>query len=231
MSSTVEKVRRLIALAASDSPEEARTAAFQACRLIREHEMVVTGKHAAPFPDPPIARGERHPGESDFNWARRSRVDWGAPSSPFEDIYEAFRRYGIPHDMPFTGENRTRHHYPPPPPPSQPGPPPEAPFVCVFCGGAIDPMSQHMWNRPLGKRFHMRCSEKPRSSEPRPRPSETRTKYCTDTTTSHECWSCAGVIPMGEIHLVVMEEGKKSIRVHVTPDCIPPGVEQPSASF
>ena len=43
-SGPLAKARQLIALAASDSKEEARTAAFQACRLIREHGFEVVEK-------------------------------------------------------------------------------------------------------------------------------------------------------------------------------------------
>ena len=38
---TIEKVRKLIALSGSDNQTEARNAAYQACKLIREHELLV----------------------------------------------------------------------------------------------------------------------------------------------------------------------------------------------
>lgn len=41
VSDHVDKVQKLIALSTSDSPEEARTAAHQACKLIIEHKLVV----------------------------------------------------------------------------------------------------------------------------------------------------------------------------------------------
>lgn len=44
MSSLLEKVTRLIALAASPVEEEARTSAVKACRLILEHGLVVSEK-------------------------------------------------------------------------------------------------------------------------------------------------------------------------------------------
>lgn len=57
----LDRVKKLIALASSPNLEEARTAAFQACKLIREHELVVVRKEATrtldvpsviPKPDP-----------------------------------------------------------------------------------------------------------------------------------------------------------------------------------
>jgi len=43
-STTVARVNNLIALSASDSPQEARTAALKACQLIREHGLEVQPK-------------------------------------------------------------------------------------------------------------------------------------------------------------------------------------------
>jgi hypothetical protein len=42
-------VHKLISLSSSPSPEEARTAALAACRLIREHKLEVSLPKAAPF--------------------------------------------------------------------------------------------------------------------------------------------------------------------------------------
>jgi hypothetical protein len=42
MTSVLERVRKLIALAASPNVEEARSAAFLACSLIREHSMALS---------------------------------------------------------------------------------------------------------------------------------------------------------------------------------------------
>jgi hypothetical protein len=51
----LERVRKLVALAASSSEEEARTSALIACRLILEHGFVVGEKPvwAPKFPAPP----------------------------------------------------------------------------------------------------------------------------------------------------------------------------------
>jgi hypothetical protein len=38
----VDKVRKLVALTASDREEEARTAAYLACKLIRQHSLVIS---------------------------------------------------------------------------------------------------------------------------------------------------------------------------------------------
>lgn len=50
-----DRVTKLIALAGSSNLNEARTAAYQACKLIREHKLVVTEagapKHVSMFPD------------------------------------------------------------------------------------------------------------------------------------------------------------------------------------
>lgn len=45
MSTVVERVEKLIALAASPHLEEARSAAFKAAELIREHKLVVRDAH------------------------------------------------------------------------------------------------------------------------------------------------------------------------------------------
>lgn len=68
MSPIVERVRKLIALASSSNENEGRTAAFLACRLIREHGLsVVDGVsdtrrvRASPSPPPPRQRVTRGP--------------------------------------------------------------------------------------------------------------------------------------------------------------------------
>ena len=48
MADVVERVRALIARTSSPHEEEARTAAVIACRLIREHQLEVTPRGAAP---------------------------------------------------------------------------------------------------------------------------------------------------------------------------------------
>lgn len=53
MSPLLDRVRKLIALTTSSSQEEARTAAFEAARLIRTHGLVITDKEPAPPPKPP----------------------------------------------------------------------------------------------------------------------------------------------------------------------------------
>ena len=66
MTDYVERVKKLIALAASDNPEEARNAAHLACRLIREHKMQVIGARDVPrsrvhFEPDPGAHAHRSP--------------------------------------------------------------------------------------------------------------------------------------------------------------------------
>lgn len=48
MADVVERVRALIARASSPHEEEARTSAVIACRLIREHQLEVVTRSAAP---------------------------------------------------------------------------------------------------------------------------------------------------------------------------------------
>jgi len=57
-----QKVTRLIALSASDHPEEARTSAYLACKMIREKGLIVVAElplQAAPAPPPSACREER----------------------------------------------------------------------------------------------------------------------------------------------------------------------------
>lgn len=51
----IDKAKKLIALSASSSSEEARTAAYQACKLIRENKLAL----GPPLPEP--ARGMKIP--------------------------------------------------------------------------------------------------------------------------------------------------------------------------
>ena len=50
---TIEKVRRLIALTTSNHAEEARTSAFLACKIIREHGLHVVSDLPRVVPTPP----------------------------------------------------------------------------------------------------------------------------------------------------------------------------------
>ena len=50
--SALDRVKRLIALTTSDNPNEARNAAQQACRIIREQGLEVVDPKAAPPPPP-----------------------------------------------------------------------------------------------------------------------------------------------------------------------------------
>ena len=65
-----EKVRKLVAMTASPHLEEARTSAFLACRLMREHGLQVTAHRPAAQPMP--AQPHRTPGET--SGFRRFRV-------------------------------------------------------------------------------------------------------------------------------------------------------------
>jgi hypothetical protein len=66
-----EKVRKLVAMSASPHLEEARTSAFLACRLIREHGLQIATHRPSPA-KPPAATGvEQGQGPAGF---RRIRV-------------------------------------------------------------------------------------------------------------------------------------------------------------
>lgn len=71
MSDLLDKVRKLIALSASPVEEEARSAAYLACRLIREQHLEVR----SPFAD---ATG----------WKHAENVTWGARKPPPERTYK-----------------------------------------------------------------------------------------------------------------------------------------------
>jgi hypothetical protein len=65
------KVEKLVAMSASPHLEEARTSAFLACRLIREHGLQVTAHRPAAAPAPGVPH--RQP-PADTNGFRRIRV-------------------------------------------------------------------------------------------------------------------------------------------------------------
>lgn len=67
----IAKVRKLLAMSASPNLEEARTSAFLACRLIREHGLQVTAHHPAPVSPRLAAAGPPVPQPAGF---RRIRV-------------------------------------------------------------------------------------------------------------------------------------------------------------
>jgi hypothetical protein len=83
-----DKVMALVRLAGSDSSEEARTAAFQACRLIREHGLTIVGGQASTQTAP--SRGTQSPFYDDFYDAMRrtyerheqAQKSWNAPPTP-----------------------------------------------------------------------------------------------------------------------------------------------------
>jgi len=66
-----DKVRKLVAMSASSHLEEARTSAFLACRLIREHGLQVTVHRPSPAKPPVGTRVEHGPDPVGF---RRIRV-------------------------------------------------------------------------------------------------------------------------------------------------------------
>lgn len=51
MSAALDKAQKLIALSASPNTEEARTAAYQACKLIREHNLTISVKPTITLPN------------------------------------------------------------------------------------------------------------------------------------------------------------------------------------
>jgi hypothetical protein len=66
-----EKVRKLVAMTASPHLEEARTSAFLACRLIREHGLQIATHRPSPAKPPERAGVEQGQGPAGF---RRIRV-------------------------------------------------------------------------------------------------------------------------------------------------------------
>ena len=65
-----EKVRKLVAMSASPHLEEARTSAFLACRLIREHGLQIATHRPSPA-KPPAATGvEQGQGPEGFRHIR-----------------------------------------------------------------------------------------------------------------------------------------------------------------
>jgi len=83
----IDRVKKLIALTENSNENEARNSAFQACKLIREHSLVVMGK-VAYKPASPSGSGYRPPQE-----ARRG--GYGRPSySERDSRYDSSsRRY------------------------------------------------------------------------------------------------------------------------------------------
>jgi hypothetical protein len=77
MTTVVEKVCKLIALAGSASTEEARTAAATACKLIREHGLLVVEK-TAPAPRPSAPRPGPVYARADDLWGSVLGVDWAS---------------------------------------------------------------------------------------------------------------------------------------------------------
>jgi len=66
-----EKVRKLVAMSASPHLEEARTSAFLACRLMREHGLQIATHRPSPAKPPERAGVEQGQGPAGF---RRIRV-------------------------------------------------------------------------------------------------------------------------------------------------------------
>ena len=73
MDSVLAKVQKLVALSASASEDEARNASLAACRLIREHKLVVALPPAAPA----AAADDEPPAEMPvlFRWERMTKDD------------------------------------------------------------------------------------------------------------------------------------------------------------
>jgi len=94
MNDVLTKVQRLIALTASDSKEEARTAAYQACKLIREHELTV------------VANGSAHPNPS-ADHVRRTYSS-GMTNDEFSRLWADL----FASSTPFAGVNRPRRPAP-----------------------------------------------------------------------------------------------------------------------
>lgn len=86
----IDRVKKLIALTENSNENEARNSAFQACKLIREHSLVVMGK-VAHKPASPPGSGYRPPQE-----ARRG--GYGRPSySERDNRYDSSSRGYDPH--------------------------------------------------------------------------------------------------------------------------------------
>lgn len=99
MTSHTDRVRKLIALSASDNSEEARTAALTACRLIREHGLEVVEKGAT--------RPSDSYGDIDIDSLRdlftaASQVRNNATEQRMRDYFDKMRDEGVvfPRDTP-----------------------------------------------------------------------------------------------------------------------------------
>lgn len=85
----VAKARKLVAMSASPHLEEARTSAFLACRLIRQHGLQITATVHRPAAPPPVMGSQ--PPSPDGQGFRRIRLrhpgrclSCGSPISPGE---------------------------------------------------------------------------------------------------------------------------------------------------
>jgi hypothetical protein len=81
MSKTLEKVRKLIALTASSQESEARNAAFQACKLIRENKFHISDEIV---PEPPRQR-YRHGGYSATDAAPAAKPHYNPATHGFNE--------------------------------------------------------------------------------------------------------------------------------------------------
>jgi hypothetical protein len=81
MSSTLDRINKLVALAGSSNENEARNAAVQACKLILQHKIVLSHPVSArPPPAPEPVRNVRTPGGADaspFDMNKGTPVDLG----------------------------------------------------------------------------------------------------------------------------------------------------------
>lgn len=77
MSDVLIKLRRLIALSASDNENEARNAAYLACKMIREHKLTFSG-------EAPTSDYRRPAAEAQARAASKSKVNI---PDPFETIF------------------------------------------------------------------------------------------------------------------------------------------------
>lgn len=183
MTDVVEKVRKLIALAASDSKEEARTAAMLACRLIRENNLVVSGglvNGGQQEPAQRVYQGNSNPLDPDFladlyryaaagaagardDRARAAQAQNQTPPRWWEDLYSGtFSNVNArgPKWEPFRRE-------PPKPPDPWVGWPPCSPLPanarghCHRCGERIEPgwptCTAQKFDDSTARMFHADC--------------------------------------------------------------------------
>ncbi len=97
MTDLLERVKKLVALAASDSRGEASNAAIKACELIRKHELVLSEKKASSFggayvgSNPPKKESYGYDGHP-YEPHKGTYSNYPSGGNPFDDVEDLLRR-------------------------------------------------------------------------------------------------------------------------------------------